>query len=120
MARNKKTNTKGKAKGKDYEVVPDFAADFMTENGTTVELALYDNGDNKNDRVKLVIGGAFIIYCSAVVVDKNKKEKYVFLSYPSIYNKKSEKYFNQAYCFEKSLIEEINEKLTDYYFNYDE
>lgn len=120
MAQNKKTNTKGKGKGKDYEVVPDFAADFMTENGTTVELALYDNGYDKQDRVKLVIGGAFIIYCSAVVVDKNKKEKYVFLSYPSFYSKKFEKYFNQAYCIEKSLIEEINEKLTDYYFDYDE
>lgn len=119
MAQNKKTNTKGKAKGNDYEVVPDFAADFMCENGTTVELALYDNGYDKQDKVKLVIGGAFIIYCSAVVV-KNKKEKYVFLSYPSYYSKKSEKYFNQAYCFDKSLIEEINEKLTDYYFNYDE
>lgn len=111
MAQNKKTNTK------DYEVVPDFAADFITQNGTTVELALYDNGSNKNDRVKLVIGGAFIIYCSAVVVDKNKKERYAFLSYPSVYSRNSEKYFNQAYCFEKSLIEEINEALTDYYFN---
>lgn len=116
MAQNKKTNTK-KGKGKDYEVVPDFAADFMTENGATVELALYDNGDDKQDRVKLVIGGAFIIYCSAVVVDKNKRGKYVFLSYPSFYSKKSDKYFNQAYCFEKSLIEEINEALTGYYFD---
>lgn len=116
MAQNKKTNTKGKCKGKDYEVVPDFAADFMTENGTTVELTLYDNGYDKQNRVKLVIGGAFIIYCSAVVY-KNKKENYVFLSYPSFYSKKFEKYFNQAYCFEKSLIEEINEALTGYYFD---
>lgn len=117
MAQNKKTNTKGKAKGKDYEVIPDFAADLITENGTTVELELYDNGDDNQDRVKLVIGGAFIIYCSAVVVDKNKKERYAFLSYPSFYSKKSEKYFNQAYCFERSLIQEINEALTGYYFN---
>lgn len=117
MAQNKKTNTKAKGKGKDYEVVPDFVADFITENGATVELALYDNGDDKQDRVKLVIGGAFIIYCSAVVVDKNKKEKYVFLSYPSFYSKKLKKYFNQAYCFESSLIEEINEALTGYYFS---
>lgn len=116
MAQTKKTNTKGKGKGKDYEVVPDFSADFMTENGATVELALYDNGEDKNDRVKLVIGGAFIIYCSAVVVNKSKKERYVFLSYPSFYSKKSEQYFNQAYCFEKSLIEEIDEALTGYYF----
>ena len=117
MAHTKKTNTKGKGKGKDYEVVPDFSADFMTENGTTVELALYDNGDDKQDRVKLVIGGAFIIYCLAVVVDRGKKEKYAFLSYPSFYSKKSAKYLNQAYCFEKSLIEEINEALMDYYFD---
>lgn len=116
MAQNKKTNTKVNCKRKDYEVVPDFAADFITENGATVELSLYDNGDDKQDRVKLVIGGAFIIYCSAVV-DKNKKEKYVFLSYPSFYSKKLKKYFNQAYCFENSLIEEINEALTGYYFN---
>lgn len=117
MAQNVKTKTKRNGKGKDYEVVPDFAADFITENGTTVELALYDNGDDKNDRVKLVIGSAFIIYCAAVVVDKTKKERYAFLSYPSFYSKKSDKYFNQAYCFEKSLIEEINEALTGYYFN---
>ena len=116
MAQNK-TNTKGK--GKDYEVVPDFSADFITQSGATVELALYDNGD-KQDRVKLVIGGAFIIYCSAVVINKSKRERYAFLSYPSFYSKKSEKYFNQAYCFDKSLIEEINEELTDFYFNYDE
>lgn len=115
MAQNVKTKRNGKRK--DYEVVPDFAADFMTENGATVELALYDNGDDKQDRVKLVIGGAFIIYCSAVVVDKNKREKYVFLSYPSYYSNKSKKYYNQAYCFENSLIEEINEALTGYYFN---
>nr|DAQ15757.1 MAG TPA: hypothetical protein [Caudoviricetes sp.] len=116
----KKTNTKGKGKGKDYEVIPDFSADFMTENGATVKLALYENGDDKQDRVKLVIGEAFIIYCSAVVVDKSKKEKYAFLSYPSFYSKKSEKYFEQAYCFEKSLINEINEELTDFYFNYND
>lgn len=114
MAQNKKTNTKGK--GKDYEVVPDFSADFMTESGATVELALYESGDDKQDRVKLVIGGAFIIYCSAVVVDKSKKERYVFLSYPSFYSKKFHKYYNQAYCFEKSLIDVINDVLTDYYF----
>lgn len=117
MAQTKKTNTKGKGKGKDYEVVPDFSADFMTENGATVELALYDNGNDKQDRVKLVIGEAFIIYCSAVVVDNGKKERYAFLSYPSFYSRKSEKYFNQTYCFEKSLIEEINEALTSYYFD---
>lgn len=117
MAQNKKTNTKWKGKGKEYEVLPDFAADFFTENGTSVVLELYDNGDDKQDRVKLVIGDAFIIYCSTVVADKNKKEKYVFLSYPSFYSKKSEKYFNQAYCFDKSLIEEINEALTGYYFD---
>ena len=116
MAQTKKTNTKGKGKGKDYEVVPDFSADFMTEDGATVELALYDNGDDKNDRVKLVIGGAFIIYCSAVVVYNSKKGGYAFLSYPSFYSKKSETYFNQAYCFEKSIIEENNEAVTGYYF----
>lgn len=113
MAHNK-TNTKGKGKGKDYEVVPDFSADFITASGATVELSLYDNGDDKQDRVKLVIGGAFIIYCSAVVVEKSKKERYAFLSYPSF--KKADKYYNQAYCFEKSLIEEINDALTGYYF----
>lgn len=117
MAQTKKTNTKGKGKSNSSEeIIPDFSSDFMTENGATVELSLYDNGDDKQDRVKLVIGGAFIIYCSAVVVDKSKKERYAFLSYPSFYSKKADKYYNQAYCFEKSLIEEINDALTGYYF----
>lgn len=117
MAQTKKTNTKGKGKSNSSEeIIPDFSSDFMTENGATVELSLYDNGDDKQDRVKLVIGGAFIIYCSAVVVDKSKKERYAFLSYPSFYSKKSDKYYNQAYCFEKTLIEEINDELTGYYF----
>lgn len=117
MAQTKKTNTKGKGKSNSSEeIIPEFSSDFMTENGATVELSLYDNGDDKQDRVKLVIGGAFIIYCSAVVVDKSKKERYVFLSYPSFYSKKSDKYYNQAYCFENSLIEEINDALTGYYF----
>lgn len=117
MAQTKKTNTKGKGKAAKAaeEILPDLHVDFMTENGATVELDLYDNGDDRNDRVKLVIGGAFIIYCTAIIVDK-KKEQYAFLSYPSFYSEKQEKYYNQAYCFEKELISEINDALTKYYF----
>lgn len=117
MAQTKKTNSKGKGKSKDYEVIPDFSADFMTESGATVELSLYENEGDKKDRVKLVIGGSFLIYCTAVVVDKGKKKRYAFLSYPSFYSEKADGFINQAYCFEKSLIDEINEALTDYYFD---
>lgn len=117
MAQTKKTNTKGAkgAKKAREEIIADFHADFMTEAGAAVELDLYDNGDERNDRVKLTIGGAFIIYCTAIIVDK-KKEQYAFLSYPSFYSEKQEKYYNQAYCFEKELIAEINDALTGYYF----
>lgn len=113
MAQTKKNNTKG-AKGA-KKAREEIIADFMTEAGAAVELELYDNGDERNDRVKLTIGGAFIIYCTAIIVDK-KKEQYAFLSYPSFYSEKQEKYYNQAYCFEKELIAEINDALTGYYF----
>lgn len=74
MAQTKKTNTKGAkgAKKNREEIIADFHADFMTEAGAAVELDLYDNGDERNDRVKLTIGGAFIIYCTAIIVDKKK------------------------------------------------
>lgn len=112
MAQTKKSS---KSKKESYEeIVADFHADFMTDSGASVTLDLYDNGD-KNDRVKLTIGDAFIIYCTAIVVNK-KKEQYAFLSYPSFYSEKNEKYYNQAYCFEKELISEMNEALTGYYF----
>ena len=111
--------TKKKTNKKEVEVVvSDFHADFMTESGCSVTLDLYDNGDDKNDRIKFVIGEAFIIYATAVIVKAKKKGEndYAFVSYPSFYSKKQEKYYNQAYCFDKDLIAEINESLTDYYF----
>ena len=116
MAQTKKTNSKAKRTSNTVEtIIADFHADFMTNAGATVTLDLYDNGEERNDRVKLTIGDAFIIYCTAIVVSK-KKDNYAFLSYPIFYSEKKDQYFNQAYCFEKELITEINDALTGYYF----
>lgn len=114
MAQTKKTNTKGK-KAKDVEILSDFHCDFMTDNGATVTLDLYDNGDDKHDRIKLTIADAFVIYCTAVIVNK-KKDSYAFISYPSFYSENKEQYYNQAFCFEKELIKEMNDALNFYYF----
>lgn len=108
-----KKNAKAK---KDYEDVSDFHADFMTESGTSVTLYLYEK--EKGDRLKFVIGEAFIIYANAVTVKAKKKNEsdYAFISWPSFYSKKKEQYYNQAFCFDKELLEEMNSTLTDYYF----
>ena len=110
-AKSAKTNAKTKknAKQKDVEIIPDFYKEFEIENGGKVELSLYDREDGY-DSVKLVIDEAFIIYCRAIVT-----EEFSFLSYPSF--KAGERFINQAYCFDKSLIEQINDALTAYYFD---
>lgn len=116
MAQTKKTtagktakNAKAKSsKGKKPEILPDFYKEFETESGASVELSLYDKED-KADGIKLVIGGAFIIYGRAIVCDD-----YAFVSYPSF--KSGDKFVNQAFCIEKELNEQINDALTDYYF----
>ena len=113
MAQTKKTTagktaTKKKAAKKSAEIIPDFF--FETEhNGAKVELSLYDKED-KNDRIKLTIAESFVIYCTAVVMDD-----YAFISYPS-FKTKSGDFVNQAFCFVKELIEELNDALTGYYF----
>lgn len=107
-----KSSTKGKGSKtakKAVEVVPDFYKELETSDGVKVELNLYEKED-KADSVKLVIGGAFIIYCRAVLTDN-----YAFLSYPSF--KSGDKFINQAFCFDKELIEEINDALNEWYFD---
>lgn len=120
MAQTKKTNSKAKANTKAKktkasekpEVLPDFWREYpLGENGETVELSLYDRGADKDDRVKLLIGGTFIIYCTAKVMDD-----YAFLSYPS-FKTKDGNYINQAFSIDKELNEKINDDLTDYYFD---
>lgn len=112
-AQSKKTN-KGNTKAKGgrqngAEIVPDFWREYpLGETDATVELSLYDR-ENKDDRVKLVIAGTFIIYCTAKVM-----EDYAFLSYPSF--KAGDKFINHAFCIDKSINKMINDDLTGYYF----
>ena len=106
----KKANTKSKAKAKGSdEVIPDFYIEATSENGATVELSLYDRGEDKKDSVKLLIDNTFVIYCQAVLM-----EDYAFLSYPNF--KAGDKYINQAFCIDKELNEKLNDALTGYYF----
>ena len=111
MAQTKK-NSKTK---KDYENVADFLATFSTKSGAIVQLSLYDNGSENRDGVKLLIADTFVIYGTAVIVNK-KKDRYAFLSYPSYYSKKKEEYVNMAFSIDSDLNAEINDALTKYYF----
>ena len=108
MANTKKTTkTKRSSKKSSPEIVPDFYKDF--ENG--VELSLYDKGDKVTG--KIVINEMFVIYVKVVILDDT-----AFISYPS-FKGKDDKYINQAYCFDKDFIAEMNAAVEEYVFEED-
>lgn len=83
--------------------------DYMERDFSAGSIRIYDGGKKRNDYGSISLDCGFVIYISVVETKKGR-----FISYPSYKNKKGE-YINQAYCFDKDVIEELNDILEEMY-----
>lgn len=83
--------------------------DYMERDFSAGSIRIYDGGKKRNDYGSISLDCGFVIYITIVETKKGR-----FISYPSYKNKKDE-YINQAYCFDKDVIEEINDILEEMY-----
>lgn len=83
--------------------------DYMERDFSAGSIRIYDGGKKRNDYGSISLDCGFVIYITVVETKKGK-----FISYPSYKNKKDE-YINQAYCFDKDVIEELNGILEEMY-----
>ena len=83
--------------------------DYMERDFSAGSIRIYDGGKKRNDYGSISLDCGFVIYITVVETKKGR-----FISYPSYKNKKDE-YINQAYCFDKDVIEEINAILEEMY-----
>lgn len=83
--------------------------DYMERDFSAGSIRIYDGGKKLNDYGSISLDCGFVIYIK-VIETKNGR----FISYPSYKNKKDE-YINQAYCFDKDVIEELNDILEEMY-----
>lgn len=83
--------------------------DYMERDFSAGSIRIYDGGKKRNDYGSISLDCGFVIYITVVETKKGR-----FISYPSYKNKKDE-YINQAYCFDKDVIEELNDILEDMY-----
>lgn len=83
--------------------------DYMERDFSVGSIRIYDGGKEHNDYGSISLDCGFVIYITIVETRKGR-----FISYPSYKNKKDE-YINQAYCFDKDVIEELNDILEEMY-----
>ena len=83
--------------------------DYMERDFSVGSIRIYDGGKKRNDYGSISLDCGFVIYINVVETKKGR-----FISYPSYKNKKDE-YINQAYCFDKDVIEELNDILEEMY-----
>ena len=83
--------------------------DYMERDFSVGSIRIYDGGKKRNDYGSISLDCGFVIYITVVETKKGR-----FISYPSYKNKKDE-YINQAYCFDKDVIEELNSILEEMY-----
>lgn len=83
--------------------------DYMERDFSAGSIRIYDGGKKRNDYGSISLDCGFVIYITVVETKKGR-----FISYPSYKNKKDE-YINQAYCFDKDVIEELNDILENMY-----
>ena len=83
--------------------------DYMDRDFSVGSIRIYDGGKKRNDYGSISLDCGFVIYITVVETKKGR-----FISYPSYKNKKDE-YINQAYCFDKDVIEELNDILEEMY-----
>ncbi len=82
---------------------------YMDRDFSVGSIRIYDGGKKRNDYGSISLDCGFVIYITIVESKKGR-----FISYPSYKNKKDE-YINQAYCFDKNVIEELNDILEEMY-----
>lgn len=83
--------------------------EYMERDFSAGSIRIYDGGKKRNDYGSISLDCGFVIYFTIVETKKGR-----FISYPSYKNKKDE-YINQAYCFDKDVIEELNDILEEMY-----
>lgn len=83
--------------------------DYMERDFSAGSIRIYDGGKKRNDYGSISLDCGFVIYITVVETKKGR-----FISYPSYKNKKDE-YINRAYCFDKDVIEELNDILEEMY-----
>lgn len=83
--------------------------DYMERDFSAGSIRIYDGGKEHNDYGSISLDCGFVIYINIVETKKGR-----FISYPAYKNKKDE-YINQAYCFDKDVIEELNDILEEMY-----
>lgn len=83
--------------------------DYMERDFSAGSIRIYDGGKKRNDYGSISLDCGFVIYITIVETKKGR-----FISYPS-YKTKKDEYINQAYCFDKEVIEELNDILDEMY-----
>lgn len=83
--------------------------DYMERDFSAGLIRIYDGGKKRNDYGSISLDCGFVIYITIVETKKGR-----FISYPS-YKTKKDEYINQAYCFDKDVIEELNDILDEMY-----
>lgn len=83
--------------------------DYMERDFSAGSIRIYDGGKKRNDYGSISLDCGFVIYITIVETKKGR-----FISYPS-YKTKKDEYINQAYCFDKDVIEELNYILEEMY-----
>lgn len=83
--------------------------DYMERDFSAGSIRIYDGGMKHNDYGSISLECGFVIYITIVETKKGR-----FISYPSYKNNKDE-YINQTYCFDKDVIEELNDILEEMY-----
>lgn len=83
--------------------------DYMERDFSAGTIRIYDGGRKCNDYGSISLDCGFAIYITIVETKMGR-----FISYPA-YKTKKDEYINQAFCFEKDVIEELNEILDEMY-----
>lgn len=83
--------------------------EYMERDFSAGTIRIYDGRKKHNDYGSISLDCGFVIYITIVETKKGR-----FISYPAYKNKKDE-YINQAYCFDKDVIEELNGILEEMY-----
>ena len=83
--------------------------DYMERDFSAGSIRIYDGGKKRNDYGSISLDCGFVIYITIIETKKGR-----FISYPS-YKTKKDEYVNQAYCFDKAVIEELNDILEEMY-----
>lgn len=83
--------------------------DYMERDFSAGSIRIYDGGRKHNDYGSISLDCGFAIRINVVETKKGR-----FISYPS-YKTRNSEYIDQAYCFDKDVIEELNDILEEMY-----